>query len=135
MSTILTAENIKKSFGREQVLRDISLSVEENTFTFILGPSGSGKSTLLNILSGLNRPTSGKVYCQNTEITGLKEPELADWKRAYAGHVFQNYLLLNNLTYAFWYQCWRNIVYSSCTITNLPKSAPYFWRRSALGGT
>lgn len=98
MNTILTSENLTKCFGKEQVLRGVDLSIEEGTFTAILGPSGSGKSTLLNILSGLNAPTSGKVFHREKEVSGLKEAELAMWKRQFVGHVFQNYLLLNNLT-------------------------------------
>ena len=98
MKTVLKAEGIKKSFGRQDVVKGISLEVKENTFTAILGPSGSGKSTLLNILSGLNRPTSGTIISDGVEISALKEAKLADWKRDCVGNVFQNYLLLNNLT-------------------------------------
>lgn len=98
MVTILNADDITKNFGKENVLKGISLSVYENTFTAILGHSGSGKSTLLNILAGQIRPTKGKVQYNNELISAYSEVQLADWKRAEVGIVFQNYLLLNNLT-------------------------------------
>lgn len=98
MEAILIADGVTKDFGKEKVVKGISLSVFENTFTAILGPSGSGKSTLLNILSGLMRPTGGKVKYGDKVISEYSEAQLADWKRAEVGNVFQNYLLLNNLT-------------------------------------
>lgn len=98
MNSILKANDIKKSFGQEKVIKGLSLEVFEDTFTAVLGHSGSGKTTLLNILSGLTRPTSGEVLCGDTKVTALSEGALADWKRAKVGNVFQNYLLLNNLT-------------------------------------
>ena len=98
MKVILSADNIVKKFEKEKVLKGISLSVSENTFTVILGPSGSGKSTLLNILSGQLRPTSGNVCCGDEVISSYSEARMAEWKRSEIGNVFQNYLLLNNLT-------------------------------------
>lgn len=98
MRTILKAENITKKHGKENVIHDISLDIRENTFTAIWGPSGSGKSTLLNILSGLIKPTTGRVWFENNVITDYSESQLADWKRLKVGHVFQSYMLLNNLT-------------------------------------
>lgn len=98
MKTILKAENVTKEYGKEKVVKGISLDVYEDTFTVILGPSGSGKSTLLNILSGLIRPTAGTVQYEDTIVSSFSEAQLADWKRAEVGNVFQNYLLLNNLT-------------------------------------
>lgn len=95
---ILSAQNITKNFADQEVIKNITLFIEQNTFTAILGPSGSGKSTLLNILSGMNRPTSGTVFNEQIEVSALSEAKLADWKREKIGNVFQNYLLLNNLT-------------------------------------
>ncbi len=97
-SILLKAENITKSYGKESVLNGVSLTVYSGTFTAILGPSGSGKSTLLNILSGLTRPASGKVYCGGETVSDYSETRLADWKRSEVGNVFQNYMLLGNLT-------------------------------------
>lgn len=98
MQVVMAAEDITKEFGNEKVIKGISLKIHENTFTAILGPSGSGKSTLLNILSGLIRPTNGRVMFGDEVVTDYNETRLADWKRAEVGNVFQNYLLLNNLT-------------------------------------
>lgn len=98
MQVVMAAEDITKEFGYEKVIKGISLKIHENTFTAILGPSGSGKSTLLNILSGLIRPTNGRVMFGDEVVTDYNEARLADWKRAEVGNVFQNYLLLNNLT-------------------------------------
>ncbi len=98
MNAILSADHICKNYKTEKVLKGIDLSVFANTFTAILGPSGSGKSTLLNILSGQLRPTSGHVHCGEALISSYSEARLADWKRSEIGNVFQDYLLLNNLT-------------------------------------
>lgn len=99
MSTILRAENITKIFNQnEQILKGVSLSLEDETFTAILGPSGSGKSTLLNIVSGMLKPTSGSVWYKEKDITKFTENELADWKRNEVSNIFQSYMLLSNLT-------------------------------------
>lgn len=98
MNIIMKAVDLKKDFGKEHVLKGITLTVYENTFIAILGPSGSGKSTLLNILSGLIRPTEGNVMCENEIISRYTEKQLANWKRMDVGNVFQDYLLLDNLT-------------------------------------
>ncbi|GKH33299.1 hypothetical protein CE91St64_27060 [Faecalicatena contorta] len=98
MDTIMKAENLTKDFGKEHVIKGITLTIHENTFTAILGPSGSGKSTLLNILSGLIKPTGGSVRCGDAVITDYTEKQLAGWKRRDVGNVFQDYLLLDNLT-------------------------------------
>lgn len=98
MNNILKVENVTKDFDKEKVLKGISLEVAANSFTAILGPSGSGKSTFLNVISGLMKPSSGKVIYENQVISAYKENELADWKRNEVGHIFQNYLLLENLT-------------------------------------
>ena len=98
MKPIMSAENITKDYGKEKILKGITLSVYKGTFTAILGPSGSGKSTLLNILSGMIHPTTGTVRYGDKTVTSFTQAQLADWKRANVGNVFQNYLLLNNLT-------------------------------------
>lgn len=99
MKPILIAEEITKTFmNKESVLHGISLEIEEDIFVAILGPSGSGKTTLLNVMSGLLRPSSGHVWFNGEDITGMSERKLADWKRNHVGYIFQNYMLLNNLT-------------------------------------
>ena len=62
------------------------------------GPDGSGKSTLLNVLSGMLKPTAGQVWFEGKSITQMKEKEVSKWKREAIGNIFQNYLLLDNLT-------------------------------------
>lgn len=99
MRAVLRAENITKKFrDGEEVLKGVSLALQEDCFTVMLGHSGSGKTTLLNVLSGMLTPTSGEVYFNNTSITGLCRSKLSDWKRSAIGNIFQNYLLLSNLT-------------------------------------
>lgn len=99
MKQILRVENVTKKFNDEAlVLKGIHVSISEGSFTVILGQSGSGKTTLLNVMSGLLKPTSGDVWYEDKKITELSEARLADWKRAKVGSIFQNYLLLNNLT-------------------------------------
>ncbi|MEE0418902.1 MAG: ABC transporter ATP-binding protein [Lachnospiraceae bacterium] len=98
MEIIMKAENLTKDFGKEHVLKGITLTIYENTFTAILGPSGSGKSTLLNILSGMLKPTDGSVGYKDAKIMDYSEKQLACWKRMDVGNVFQDYLLLDNLT-------------------------------------
>lgn len=97
MTFILRADSITKTFAKEKVINGITLEIEENTFSVLLGPSGSGKSTLLNILSGLLTPSLGTVCHRGKDITALSEEKLAEWKRSFTGNIFQNYLLLNNL--------------------------------------
>lgn len=99
MTIVLQAESITKTFDKEEILKGISLSIEENTFTAVLGPSGSGKSTMLHVLSGLMKPTSGVVKCEGKVVSKYREAQLAEWKRNEVGHVFQNYLLLENLLF------------------------------------
>ena len=99
MKSILSVTDVTKVFNNgEKVLKGISLEVMPNSFTVLLGPSGCGKTTFLNILSGLLKPSSGKVFWDQQEITTLSPNQLADLKRTHIGNIFQNYLLLNNLT-------------------------------------
>lgn len=78
---ILRTESLTKSYGEGEskviALRDVTFSVEKGQFVSIVGASGSGKSTLLHILGGVDRPTSGKVFVEDREISTLKENELA----------------------------------------------------------
>ena len=96
---ILNDKNIKNDYNKnEEILKGIDFAVKEGTFTAILGHSGSGKSTLLNILSGMLKPSSGCVEFKGINVTKLKAGDLEDWVRNNVGIIFQNYLLLSNLT-------------------------------------
>lgn len=85
-------ENLCKSYGEKEVLRDINLEVEKGTLVTLLGPSGCGKSTLLRCLAGLETVTSGKVYLDDKDITEVSPKDRG------IGMVFQQYSLFPNMT-------------------------------------
>jgi len=76
----------------------ISLTIESGEFVALLGPSGSGKSTLLNLLAGLDRPTSGSVVVQGSDLAGMSPEELARYRRHDVGMVFQAFHLIPSMT-------------------------------------
>ncbi|WP_050608481.1 ABC transporter ATP-binding protein [Clostridium niameyense] len=80
------------------ILKNISLNINEGDFVALIGESGSGKSTLLNIMGGLMPPSSGEVTIANEKVTGLCENELALFRRRHMGFVFQSYNLIPQLT-------------------------------------
>ena len=82
------------------VLQDVNLDIAPGTFEAFMGPSGSGKSTLLNLISGLDRPTGGEVRVLGQDIPSLNDRQLADWRSAHVGFVFQFYNLIAVLTAA-----------------------------------
>ena len=98
----LEIEGIVKSYGtddnRTEVLHGISCGVEKGSICVLLGPSGSGKSTLLNIVGGIETVDSGTIRIGKEEIIGLKESQLASYRRHHLGYVFQAYNLISNLT-------------------------------------
>lgn len=99
MKNIIEVEKINKVYSnKEKILTDVCLEIKENTFNVLLGQSGSGKSTLLNVMSGLLSPTSGKVYINSNDITGLDEKQLAYIRRNYISNIYQDYMLLSELT-------------------------------------
>src|SRR5436190_1102106 len=81
-----------------KALDSISLDIHEGEFLALMGPSGSGKSTLLHIIAGIDRPTSGHCHVQDTEVGGLSETELAEWRKQNVGFVFQTFNLIPVLT-------------------------------------
>jgi putative ABC transport system ATP-binding protein len=99
---ILEAVDVTKEYlvgeRRLRVLDDVSLCVEEGEFLVIQGSSGSGKSTLLTLLSGLDRPSSGRVFMEGLDITELSEDELAPMRNERIGFVFQSFHLVPSLT-------------------------------------
>lgn len=98
---MIKARGINKFYGSGeshfQVLKNISLTIEDGDFVVILGASGSGKSTLLNVLSGLERAESGQIFYDDTEITALRDKELTAFRRKKIGFIFQQYYLLQNM--------------------------------------
>ncbi|MGN0492882.1 MAG: ABC transporter ATP-binding protein, partial [Acutalibacteraceae bacterium] len=81
-----------------KALDGVNFSLDEGKFVVILGPSGAGKSTLLNLLGGLDSPTSGKIYVEGKDISALSNDELAEYRAATVGFVFQFYNLVPTLT-------------------------------------
>ena len=86
--------------GPVRILRDVSVSIAPAEFVAIVGPSGSGKSTLLNIVTGIDRPTSGQVNVAGADLNALSENELARWRGRNLGVIFQFFQLLPTLTLA-----------------------------------
>ena len=101
-SYIVELKNLNKSYdeGNKQrrVLRDLALEVSEGQMLVLLGRSGSGKSTLLNLLSGIDRPDSGEVLIDGTDISALSEKERTLFRRNQIGFVFQSFNLISTLT-------------------------------------
>lgn len=95
----IIVENVNKVYSNnEQVLKGVSMQIEENTFNVLLGQSGSGKSTLLNIMSGLLHPTSGGTIIDGSKINELSEKKLAEIRRNKISNIYQDYMLLSELT-------------------------------------
>jgi putative ABC transport system ATP-binding protein len=98
----VAASEVARRFGEGDTavdaLRGVSLEVRRGELTAVMGPSGSGKSTLMHILAGLDRPTSGSVQIDGTEITTLKDNDLTRLRRKHIGFVFQFFNLLPMLT-------------------------------------
>lgn len=95
---ILKTKDLRKYYGsgdtNVKALDGVNLAVSDGEFVAIVGTSGSGKSTLLHMLGGLDRPTSGSVEVEGTDIFALKDDELAIFRRRKIGFVFQNYNLV-----------------------------------------
>ncbi|BDR57084.1 ABC transporter ATP-binding protein [Xylocopilactobacillus apis] len=103
MTNVVEVKEVKKIYGKAReeqttALKDVSFQVEKGEFIGIMGASGSGKSTLLNILSTLDRPTSGQVQINGHDVTSLKGNALADFRAHQIGFIFQDFNLLENLT-------------------------------------
>lgn len=99
---IVRVRNVSKNFSRDGfqivALDRVSLEIQEGDFFALMGPSGSGKSTLLNLLAGIDRTTEGEVEVLGTQLSSLSESQLAMWRNAHIGYIFQTFNLVPVLT-------------------------------------
>lgn len=102
MKEILKLDHIQKFYGSgdniTKAIQDISLTVNESEFVGIMGPSGSGKTTLLNCISTIDTVSAGHIYLGGTDVTEIKEKEIARFRRENLGFIFQDFNLLDTLT-------------------------------------
>lgn len=102
MGTILEVEHLEKYYGNKgnvtRALQGVSFHVEEGEYIGIMGASGSGKTTLLNCISTIDRATSGRIAVRGQDITGLRNRQLASFRRDELGFIFQDFNLLDTLT-------------------------------------
>lgn len=102
MSEILRLTDIRKSIGEGEaaleIVRGISISIQQGEFVAIMGSSGSGKSTLLNLIGLLDRPTSGSITLMGRDVSSLSEDSLSELRCRSVGFIFQNFHLLPYLT-------------------------------------
>jgi putative ABC transport system ATP-binding protein len=97
---ILSVRGVNRSFGAVQALRDVSFDVAAGTMVALVGRSGSGKTTLLNVIGGLDRPDSGTVVIDGTEVTALDEDGLSLLRRGTVSYIFQTFGLIPVLSAA-----------------------------------
>jgi len=99
---LVSIQNVEKVFktkaGPFKALRGIDLQVGAGEFVAVVGPSGSGKSTLINMITGIDRPTTGEVYVGSERLNGMSENQIAKWRGRNVGVVFQFFQLLPTLT-------------------------------------
>lgn len=96
-NVVMQIEGLCKTYGSHEVLKDISLTINKGDVIAVIGPSGCGKSTFIRMLNLLERPTSGKIYFDGMELTGLPQNTLIDITPK-IGMVFQQFNLFQNLT-------------------------------------
>ena len=98
MNKLLSAEGLSKQFGSVTAVSNIDLQINSGEIVAIMGRSGSGKSTAMHLLAGLEQPSDGHVFYKGKDIAGLNEDELALWRRAKIGLIFQAFHLIPTLS-------------------------------------
>jgi putative ABC transport system ATP-binding protein len=102
-STILSGTDLSKKYGDLEVVKGVSLGIDAGEFVCLVGKSGCGKTTLLSLLSGLEKPTKGRVILNGKEINGASEDALALFRRENVGFIFQSFNLIPTLS------AWENV--------------------------
>jgi len=101
--TILSGNNLSKKYGDLEVVKHVTISINAGEFVCLVGKSGCGKTTLLSLLSGLERPTTGEIKLDGTDITSATEDQLALFRRENVGFIFQSFNLIPTLN------AWENV--------------------------
>ena len=102
-STILSGMDLSKKYGDLEVVKGVSLAIDAGEFACLVGKSGCGKTTLLSLLSGLEKPTKGRVILNGKEMNGASEDVLALFRRENVGFIFQSFNLIPTLS------AWENV--------------------------
>ena len=99
---VIVTKNLSKTYGKGNLqvkaLKETNITIKKGDYIAVIGPSGSGKSTLMNLIGCLDRPTTGKLYIDNTDVYSLNENNLAKIRREKIGFIFQKYNLIPTLT-------------------------------------
>ena len=118
MKNILELNHVKKEYSADGLktlaVNDVSFSVPEGSFIGVMGASGSGKSTLLNLISTIDRTTSGRIILDGTDLSQIHPNQMAQFRREHLGFIFQDYNLLDTLTL-------RENIALALTIKELPR--------------
>jgi putative ABC transport system ATP-binding protein len=102
METVIQAKKLSKQYAQDEnritALKEVDLEISRGEFTALMGPSGSGKSTLLHLIAAMDRPSSGEVLVLGQDLRALGNRELARWRNAHIGFIFQSFNLIPVLT-------------------------------------